>query len=209
MINRLPGSLLRRHVGNLSLNHAELSDGALTGSLCNAEIDDLYVSFVCDEDVLRANVSMDDVERLSLIIFQVVSIVKTRTDSRNDIEGKFVTEWHPFFLRLTEDVTEVFSEEILHSNKIGVLHGSEVVDLNDVLVVEQGCKLGLVNERSDELFLACQMRKDGLDGDELFKALNARDLCFVELAIPPTASFSKRRYFPKRVVPKSAITSFP
>src|SRR4030043_725131 len=198
MINRLPGSLLRRHVGNLSLNHAELGNGALAGSLCNAEIDDLYFSFVCDEDVLRADVSMDYVERLSLIIFQVVSIVKTRTDSRDDIEGKFVTEGHPFFLRLTEDVTEVFSEEILHSNKIGVLHGSEIVDLNDVLVVKECGKLCLIDERSDELFLACQMRKDGLDGDALFKALNARDLCFVELGHP-----SNSQLFQKEVLPKA------
>src|SRR4030043_1666527 len=176
MINRLPGSLLRRHVGNLSLNHAELGNGALAGSLCNAEIDDLYFSFVCDEDVLRADVSMDYVERLSLIIFQVVSIVKTRTDSRDDIEGKFVTEGHPFFLRLTEDVTEVFSEEILHSNKIGVLHGSEVVDLNDVLVVERGCKLGLVNEGGQKFFFFRQVGEDGLDGNQLLEALDTRDL---------------------------------
>ena len=55
--------LLRRHVGDLSFDHAGLRLCVLKVRLGDAKVDEFYVPVIAQEDVVRAHVAVDDVER--------------------------------------------------------------------------------------------------------------------------------------------------
>jgi hypothetical protein len=71
---------------------------------------------------------------------------------------------------------QVHPEEILHGHEVAVAETPEIVDLDDVLVLEEGGDLGLVDEGLDHLRLGAEVGQDALDGDELLEALVAGDL---------------------------------
>ena len=61
MINVFPPCLLRRHVGDLSLDQIRLSYRALVRRLGNAEINDFHLAVICYENVLRTYIPVYEV----------------------------------------------------------------------------------------------------------------------------------------------------
>jgi hypothetical protein len=74
----------------------------------------------------------------------------------------------------------------------------EIVDLHDVLVVEEGGELGLVDEGGDEFLLLREMGEDLLDGDELLESLDPDDFRPVQVGHAAGGLF-----FQKEVLPES------
>ena len=72
--------LLGRHVAGAPLEHAGLGLERRVARLGDAEVDDLGVAVEGDEDVVRADVAMDEAERAAVEAAELVRIVE-RADS--------------------------------------------------------------------------------------------------------------------------------
>ena len=75
-IDRQPAHLLRRHVAELALEDAGLGLGALARRLRDTEVDELDLTLERDEDVLRADVAVDEVQLLAALVALVVRVVE-------------------------------------------------------------------------------------------------------------------------------------
>ena len=62
-IQLLRHRLFGRHVEQLALDHAELGVGFLTARFRHTEVDDLHVAGIADEDVVRRDIAVNDIER--------------------------------------------------------------------------------------------------------------------------------------------------
>src|SRR5262249_62290694 len=75
-VDRTAAALLGRHVLELAFELANLGVGGPIGGFCDAEIEDFDAAVVGDEDVLRRNVAVNEVERAAMGVAQFVSRVK-------------------------------------------------------------------------------------------------------------------------------------
>ena len=66
MINDFPICLLRRHVGQFSLDEAFMGGGIVTGSFGNPKINNFYLSLIRVENILGIYITVDDVQRSPL-----------------------------------------------------------------------------------------------------------------------------------------------
>ncbi len=73
---------------------------------------------------------------------------------------------------------------VLHRDVVGALDLSEVVDLRDVGVVQEGGDPRLVEEHVNELFLLREVRKNSLHHHLLLEAHHSPLACEVDLAHP-------------------------
>ena len=70
-------SLLRGHVAELALDHPRLGLHRPSACLGDAEVDDLDLAFVADQDVLGADIPMDDLQVVPLGVLLAVGVVQT------------------------------------------------------------------------------------------------------------------------------------
>src|SRR6185312_9501811 len=76
-VERLAADLLGREIRRLALDHARARGFAVVVGLGDAEVDDLDVTVEADEDVLRADVAMDDVERRARhLVLEAVGVME-------------------------------------------------------------------------------------------------------------------------------------
>jgi hypothetical protein len=82
----LPGGLLRGHVGELALDGAGLRLRRGPGGLGDAEVDDLDVPVVGDEDVVGADVAVHHLQRRAIEVAQLVGVVQPRQHAAEHLE---------------------------------------------------------------------------------------------------------------------------
>ncbi len=73
-VDRLARRLLGRHVRDLPLQDPDLGLVPRDDRLCDPEIDELHLAVVADEDVVGANVAMDDLEWRPVVVAQSVGV---------------------------------------------------------------------------------------------------------------------------------------
>jgi len=117
-------------------------------------------------------------------IGEFVGIIKTRAGPGGDVQSVLQPEGSAFFFGLAEDMAEVVADEVFHGDEIRIFHEPEVINLDDVLVVQEGGQFGLVDEGGYQVFFSGKVGQDPLDGDKLLKALRARDFGPVQLGHP-------------------------
>ncbi len=164
--------LLRAHVRDLSLELAALRLflGAPAG-FGDAEVDELHVAAERDEDVLRAHVTVHDVERLAVEAVLLVRVCEPRAAPEHDRERVLEREGrHLLLLHLPHDRAQVLAVDVLHGDEVLSLEHADVVDVGDVRVVQRGRDASLVEEHLDEVGVLRQVGKDALDDDQLLEA---------------------------------------
>src|SRR3972149_995569 len=93
--------------------------------------------------------------------------------------------------------SKVFAHDIFHGNVVEILQMTQIKDLDDVLVSQQGGQLGLIDKHRDEFGVLGKMGKNPLDGHDLFKALKAALLGEVDLGHTAGAYFIDEKVFPE------------
>ena len=90
-IELLPAQLLGRHVRHLALELARVRRREPPGGLGDAEVDDLRVALVRDEQVVRRHVAVDEPEQLPVLAAELVRRVqafgRVGDDARGDPGG--------------------------------------------------------------------------------------------------------------------------
>src|SRR5262249_24602663 len=147
---REPAHLLGRHVTKLALEHTRLRSHGAADRLGDAEIDELDLTVIGHEHVLRRHVSMDDAQRLARRILLAVSVIEPFADLAAD-ESRHVRRHrllHP--LEPLVNLEEVFPPHIFHRNKVALSNSTELEDLAHVRVAELASDLGFIDEHLDE-----------------------------------------------------------
>ena len=122
------------------------------------EIEQEDPAVVGEEDVLRRDVAVDDVERLPLEIAERVGVVETgeRVDQDADVE----IERDPLeaLTRALAEGSERLAVEVLHREEVDAPFFADLVRLHDIRVAHSRGDAGLVEEQRDELGLARERR---------------------------------------------------
>ena len=172
-VERHAADLLRGHVAELTLEDAGLGPRHATGGLGDAEVDQLDLALVRDEDVGRADIAVDDVEVAAVLVALVVRVVEALGDLHDD-EASLGDRHRPaLLLAPREDVAQVLAGDVLEGDVEAVALLTQIVDLGDVPVVELAGDLGLVLEHRDELVILRDVGQDPLDGHDALEALDA------------------------------------
>jgi hypothetical protein len=171
-IDRQAAHLLGRHVAELALEDAGLGLLALARRLGDAEVDQLHLALEGDEDVLRADVAVDQVEVAAALVALVVRVVQALADLHDHEAG--LGHRHRLVDRAApvEDVPEIATVDVLQRDVVRAVDDTEVEDLGDVRVVQLNRDLRLVDEHLDELFVLRDVRKDPLHGHQPLEALH-------------------------------------
>ena len=123
-----------------------VSLGAMRG-LRDAEVDDLHVAVVADEDVRRRHVAMDDAERLAVgaaLLVRVVQPAAAPTHDRDDVLERHRAS--ALADAATSSCAQVLAVDVLHREEVLAALLADVVDLDDVGVVQRGGEARLVEE---------------------------------------------------------------
>ena len=84
-IDDVAARLLRRHIGDFALQDSDLCRRFSGRRFGDAEVDDLHFAVVSDEDVVRADVAMNDAERRAVVIRELVRVVQPRERVGHDL----------------------------------------------------------------------------------------------------------------------------
>jgi hypothetical protein len=196
--------VLRAHVSELALELTRarvLDAGRLEHAhrLRDAEVGHLHLALEREEDVLRRDVEVNDVERLVLLVAAAMRVVEALRYFGRDVHRHLDGDLHLLATTPREERREVEPADVLHRHVVGVGGGhpsdhraggeSEIEDLHDVRVREAHGELRLVDEHLDELLALGERREDALDDDDLLEAFDAialglEDLGHAALAEP-------------------------
>src|SRR5205807_410970 len=98
-VDRAPERLFWGHVLNLALEDSGLRVGRVAGlGFRDPEIDELYDPLGAYQDVVRADVAMNDAQRLAARVFQLVRLVQPCTGVREDAQDDAGRDRHSLFL---------------------------------------------------------------------------------------------------------------
>jgi hypothetical protein len=178
-----PGAadLLRGHVRELALDDAGLGLDRRADRLGEPEVDQLHLALEGDQDVGRADVAVDDVERLAVVALLVVGVVEALAGAADDVAGLRQRDRAALLLMQVEDAADVAAVDVLEGDVERVLVAAELVDLADVAVLELDRQLGLGLEHRDEVRVAGDVRQDPLDGHRALEVVGAGLLGLVNL----------------------------
>ena len=169
-IDLLSACLLGGHVPELALEDASL----LVDEACarDPEVRDLHDALVGEEDVLRRDVTMDDVERRTALVALLVCVVEALRRLGDDPRRDPWRDARCSALRRAHEMAEVASLDVLHREDVPVVAlVGELVDLDDVGVVQACRELRLVDEHRAKATRRRVRGQDALDDDDLVGAL--------------------------------------
>ncbi len=185
-VHLLAARLLGRHVAELALDDARLVVEELGGR--DAEVGDLHRAFVGEQDVLRGDVAVDDLQRRAGVVLLLVGVVQAlgglgdhpRAEPRGDARALGLGAGHQH--------AEVRALDVFHREELPLVAAVvELEDLDDVGVVEARGELRLLDEHGAEASRGEVRRVDALDDEELVGALRAGLLREEDLGHSPRA----------------------
>ncbi len=180
-----PVRLLGRHIADLPAQHAGARRVGLRAALGDAEVDHLHVPREGQEDVLRADVAVDDVEQLSAIVAELVRGVEPVGDLRGDPRGEVDREATSLLRQLLDELEEAAAVDELHDHQVGAGVFEQLLHADHAGVLDAGGEARLIQEHPDELRLTRQVRVHHLDRDELREARRATSAPEIERCHTP------------------------
>ena len=157
--------LLRRHEGDLSFDDAGTRLPETRRSLRDTEVGEPRRTVESDQNVLRREVSMDELERSSVITTKLVRRVKPLKRVAEDPQTVGHPERAPHAAEPPHEAAERVTLDVLHREKhaLGVFIGVE--DRDDVRVLDACDEVRLLEEAGHELRVLEQVRVCQLDCD--------------------------------------------
>ena len=164
-VGRLRETLLGRCVAKLSLDDALLRQRDRARCLGDAEIQELHLARGRDEDVGRAHVAMNDAERRTVEIAELVRVVQPREHLRQD---PHVLDQREFFAAHSpHELKQRLPLEILHRQVVIRVLGDDFVGVDDVRMIESQRDARLIHEHRQEIVIGRELGPNLLDDDEL------------------------------------------
>ena len=175
MVELAAQELLGRHVAELPLHAPQRRLSDATRRPRDAEVDQLDLTVVGDEDVLRADIAMHEAERGPVGALEGVSVTEPLGHPRPQPGDDTGLELLAATRQCAHQLRERLSVQVFHRQEQGVALAAELVNMNDVRVGEPHQQVGLVEELIDELALLGEVLVHHLDGDDSLETHRARE----------------------------------
>ena len=173
LIKRLAADLLGAHIAKLALEHTGLGLRRARRCFGDTKVDDLDLAFVADDDVLRRDVAMNDIQRLAGRVFFTMGIVEPfahlARQKRRHIDRHKLAQPTEAIL----DLEHIFAPDVLHRDEVAVVDATELKDLANVGVIQLPTDLCLVDEHLNEVRVLGHGRQDLLDRNDLLETFDA------------------------------------
>lgn len=163
------------HVAEFSFEDAGFGVAAFGGSFGDPKVDDFDLSFVGDDDILRGDIAVNDIEIALGEIFASVCVVETFADFGDDVNDKRDRESFFDVSRAIDQAADIASVDVFHRDKEGFTDATQFVDLGDIGMMERDGDTRFVDEHIGEFGIACEVGEDAFDGDESFNPFEAGD----------------------------------
>lgn len=190
-------NLLGGKVAKLSLQDAAGHLRILGNHLRDPKIQQLRLSLIRNEKILRAHVPVHDPERPETIACLSVSVIERRGESRHDQRRDRMGDGTVAMRTLPQDARQTLSFNELHGEKIGSFDLAEIKNLHDVGMRELRSDLSLVDEHPDELRVVAERRDDAFERYELLESVDTPSPGKVDLAHPSLADLFEKLVFPE------------
>ena len=161
------------HVEDLALGHARLGLVFLDATFGDTKIREFHFAFATKEDIIGAEIAVNEMEGLTIAIGGNMGVVKTFEDINNDgdTDGKGQRDMGDN--AAMEQIGKAEAIDVLHDDIVGVFCLAEVIDANDIGVLEACNQARLVDKHLDVISIAGDVRVKSLDGDFLLETLGA------------------------------------
>src|SRR6185437_6776611 len=172
LVDRLLHHRLGREVAELALDDAGVALRELARRLREAEVHDLHLAVLRDEDVGGGDVAVDDLERLAVAL-ELVGVGEALADAPGDVDGRLDRDGPGELARVVHHRLQIRAVDVLHDDEVRPVTDADVEDADDVGMREVRGEARLVEEHGDELLFLAELRQDALDRDLLSEALDA------------------------------------
>jgi hypothetical protein len=162
--------VLGRHVRDLPLENAGARVARARRGLRNAEVGELGDAVGADEDVLRREVTVDDVERLAVVVVRLVRSVKACERIEQDAHRDPLR--HRLVRRACapQKAAERVAFDVVHHEKQPERIVADVEHGHDVVMPNRRRELGFLDEQRLELWRLSQVRVRQLERDVTLEA---------------------------------------
>lgn len=157
--------LARDHLAFLVVHQVE--------GLRDAEVGELHVALVGHQDVLRADVPVDDVQVAAVAVVLLVGVGEAPGDARDDEGGEVDGDLLAQLAVLVDEDLEVHAADKFHHHEILPADLAEMVGLDDVGMDQVRDQPGLADEVLLELLDRREFLADQLDGHDFLEIANA------------------------------------
>ena len=170
LVQPLRQRLLRAHVDELPFDHPGFGFDRAQLRLRDSEVDDLHVAAVRNEDVLRVEIAMHQVQRSAGHVGQVVRVGSPVADllrqAAAQLGGNLLLPPH----RGVDQVAQRFALHVFHGDEISAGLLSELEDLHDVAVVHLRGEPRFAEECLHEFLALGEVGEDLLHHQHLLEA---------------------------------------
>ncbi len=167
--------LLRRHVGELALELTRARRREPRRRARDAEVRDARGAVDADEDVLRRHVAVNQVEVAIVVVFELVSRVKSGERVQHDAVGDGNGNALAARCGAREKARQRVPLDVFHHEVVAAVGRAHFEDGHDVRMMDRCGQARLVEEHLDELLFAGQVRVQSFDRDETLEAADAED----------------------------------
>ena len=164
--------LLGRHVRDLALDDAGRGLLALALRLGDAEVGQLDLALIADQHVVRADVAVDDAQRLAVARLGV-RVGQRAADAGGDVQAERGRPDDARRVRALQDLLEVPAVDQLQRQEVAPAGDAQVQHLRDVAVLQAHRDVRLVEHHVAELRIGRIRRQDPLEDDRLLEPLGA------------------------------------
>jgi hypothetical protein len=170
-VDRLAATLLGRDVAELALHRALPRGRRSAGDLGDAEVDELDLTGVGHEHVLRADVAVHHAQRRAVEVGELVGVLQAA--QHLDQHPQLHLQREVGATEAAEDRGERLALQVLHGHVVPVAVVADLVGLHDVRVVEAGGDARLLEEHGEKVVVVRQLRAQLLDHQQLVEAGHA------------------------------------
>ena len=167
--------LLGRHVRELALELPGARRRQARRGARDAEVGDARGAVDADQDVLRRDVAVDEVEQLVVVVPELVRGVQAGERVEHDADDDGHRNALAARRGARQEARQRVALDVLHHEVVAAVAGADLEDGDDVRMVDRRREARLVEEHLDELLLAREVRVQALDGDEALEAADAED----------------------------------
>ncbi len=134
--------------------------------LGDPEICDVRAPVAPDEDVVRRDVPMDDVEGLVVVVPQLVRRVQAAERVEDDSNGDPDVDGASRGAQLSTELGERRALDVIHDDEGHSAFEAELAHLYDARIVDRRGKPRLIHQHADEDLVAREVTVRAFDGDE-------------------------------------------
>lgn len=166
----LSRDLLGGHIAESSFEHTSAGAVFLGGGFGDTEVDDLDDAVEGDQEVVGADVAVDDAEGAAHFVGGAVGVVEScgglGDDASEEVKGRILLEFFDA-VDLFSDAFEVEATDVFHGDVVDVADLADFEDLNDVGVLEMGGNASFIEKHLDEVVAGGEVREDAFDDNGL------------------------------------------